>query len=173
MVLCIKHIYSYIVVSKCQKQQWTSMINHYTYDDTTCTFQRNSVIPCCSIEQPVFYLHKCIASVHWCRNDKSSMYAIYSGILFWSPWPLASLVCCQDHQIATLSTSVIYVNTCSAWIKAMGTIADAPIMCSKCMPTIITVPLCTKFLIHIAPPWCVCPNPHLPILAIKVLLILW
>jgi hypothetical protein len=40
----------------------------------------------------------------------------------------------------------MYANTCSEWIEAMGTIINAQIMCSKCMPTVITAPLCMKFL---------------------------
>ena len=54
----------------------------------------------------------------------------------------------------------------------MGTIIDAQIVCSKCMPTVITVPLCTKFLIDLAAPWCVCPTLHSPILFIIFLLII-
>ena len=46
----------------------------------------------------------------------------------------------------------MYANTCSEWIKAMGIIIDAQIVYSKCMPTVITAPLCTKFLIDLAAP---------------------
>ena len=46
----------------------------------------------------------------------------------------------------------MYANTCSEWIKAMGTIIDAQIMYSKCMPAVITAPLYTKFLIDLAVP---------------------
>jgi hypothetical protein len=56
--------------------------------------------------------------------------------------------------------------------QAMGTIINASIMYSKCMPTVITVPLCTKFQIYLAAPCCVCPTLHSPILPIIVLLIL-
>jgi hypothetical protein len=80
--------------------------------------------------------------------------------------------CYQDHPIATLSTSVIYANTWSEWIEVMDTIINAQIMCSMCMPSVITTPLCMKFLIDLAAPCCVCPTPHSPILAIKILLIL-
>ena len=57
----------------------------------------------------------------------------------------------------------------------MGTIIYAQIVYSKCMPTVITPPLCTKFQTYLAAPWCVCPAPHSPILVIIVLfiLILW
>ena len=68
------------------------------------------------------------------------------------PLILTLLVCYQDHPIAALSTSVMYANTCSEWIKVMGTKIDAQIVYSKCMPTVITVPLCTKFLIDLAAP---------------------
>ena len=53
-----------------------------------------------------------------------------------------------------------------------GTIINVPIACSKCMPSVTTVPLCTKFLIDLAAPCCVCPTPHPPILVIIVLLII-
>ena len=66
----------------------------------------------------------------------------------------------------------MYANTCSEWIKAMGTIIDAQIMCSKCIPTVITTQLFTKFHIDLAAPCCVCPTPHFPVLVIIVLLIL-
>ena len=66
----------------------------------------------------------------------------------------------------------MYANTCSEWIKAMGTIIDNQIMYSKCMPTVITAPLCMKFLIDLAAPCCVCPTLHSPILAIIVLFII-
>ena len=42
----------------------------------------------------------------------------------------------------------------------MGTIIDAQIEYSKCMPSVITVPLCTKFQIDLAAPCCVCPHLH-------------
>ena len=54
----------------------------------------------------------------------------------------------------------------------MGTIIDAQIEYSKCMPTVITVPLCTKFLIDLAAPFCVCPILHSPILPIVICFIL-
>ena len=57
----------------------------------------------------------------------------------------------------------LYANTCSEWIEAKGTIIDAQIMYSKCMPSVITVPLCTKFQIYLAAPWYVCPTLHSPI----------
>jgi hypothetical protein len=66
----------------------------------------------------------------------------------------------------------MYANTCSEWIKAMGTIIDAQSIYSKSMPTVITVPLCTKFQIDLAAQCCVCPTPHSPILVIIVLLII-
>ena len=66
----------------------------------------------------------------------------------------------------------MYANTCSEWIKAMGTIIDAQIMYSKCMPTVITAPLCMKFLIDLAAPCCDCPTLHSPILANMILLII-
>ena len=66
----------------------------------------------------------------------------------------------------------MYANTCSEWIEAMGTIIDAQIVYSKCMPTVITAPLCMKFLIDLAAPCCVCPTLHSPILFIMVLLII-
>ena len=66
----------------------------------------------------------------------------------------------------------MYANTCSEWIKAMGTIIDAQIMYSKCMPTVITAPLCMKLLIDLAAPCCVCPTLHSPILFIIILLII-
>ena len=66
----------------------------------------------------------------------------------------------------------MYANTCSEWIKAMGTIINAQIVYSKCMPTVITAPLCMKFLIDLAAPCCVCPTLHSPILAIIVLFII-
>jgi hypothetical protein len=100
------------------------------------------------------------------------MYTIYIDKLIWLPWLLAHHVCYWDHPIIALSTSVMYANTCSEWIEAMGTIINAQIMCSKCMPSVITAPLCTKFLIDLAAPCCVCPTPHSPILLIKVLLII-
>ena len=53
-------------------------------------------------------------------------------------------------------------------IEAMGTIIHAQIGCSKCMPTVITTPLCTRFLIDLAVPCCVCPTLHSPILFIIV-----
>jgi hypothetical protein len=86
------------------------------------------------------------------------MLAIYIDKLVWLPWLLVFLVCCQDHPIAALSTSVMYANTYSEWTKAIGTIIDAQIVCSKCMPTVITVPLSTKFLIDLAAPCCVLFN---------------
>ena len=69
----------------------------------------------------------------------------------------------------------MYANTCSEWIDAMGTIIDAPIICSKCVHSVIPAPLCTKFLIDLAAPCCVCPTLHFPIPAIIVLfiIILW
>ena len=54
----------------------------------------------------------------------------------------------------------------------MGTIIDAQIVCSKCVPPVITAPLCMKFQINLAAPCCVCPTLHSPILAIIDLLIL-
>ena len=51
----------------------------------------------------------------------------------------------------------------------MGTIINAQIVYSKCVPTVITAPLCTKSLIYLAAPWCVCPSLYSPILFIKVL----
>ena len=90
----------------------------------------------------------------------------------WLPWLLTHLVFCQDHPVVALSTSVMYANTCSEWIKAMGIIIDAQIEYSKCMPTVITAPLCMKFLIDLAAPCCVCPTLHSPILFIIVLFIL-
>ena len=77
---------------------------------------------------------------------------------------IARLICCRDHLIAALSTSVMYANTCSEWIKAMGTIINAQIVYSKCMPSVITAPLCMKFLIDLAAPCCVCPTLHSQIL---------
>ena len=88
------------------------------------------------------------------------------------PWLLAHCVCYQDHLIAALSISVMYANTCSEWIKARGIIINAQIVYSKCMPTVITAPLCTKFLIDLAAPWGVCPTLHSPILFIIVLFII-
>ena len=113
-----------------------------------------------------------MASLHWCSNDNSSMLAIYIDKILWLPWLLTHLVSCQDHPIATLSTTVMYVNTCSEWIKPMGTIIDAQILWSKCMPSVITVPLCTKLLIDLAAPCCVCPTLCFPTLFIIVLLII-
>jgi hypothetical protein len=66
----------------------------------------------------------------------------------------------------------MYANTCSEWIKAMGTIIDAQIVYSKCIFSVITDPLHMKFQIDLAAPCCVCPTPHSPILLIKVLLII-
>jgi hypothetical protein len=66
----------------------------------------------------------------------------------------------------------MYANTFSEWIEVMGTIIDAQIMCSKCMPSVITTVLCTKFLIDLAAPCCVCPTLQSPILVIIVLQIL-
>jgi hypothetical protein len=66
----------------------------------------------------------------------------------------------------------MYATTCSEWIKVMGKIINAQIVCSKCMPSVITALLCMKFLIDLAAPCCVCTTPHSPILLIKVLLIL-
>ena len=43
---------------------------------------------------------------------------------------------------------------------------------SKCMPSVITAPLCMKFQIDLAAQWCVCPTPHSPILANMILLII-
>ena len=77
---------------------------------------------------------------------------MYTDKLILLPMLLAHLVCCQNHPIATLSPSVMYANTCSEWIKAMGTIIDAQIVFSKCMPTVITAPLCMRFLIDLAAP---------------------
>ena len=54
----------------------------------------------------------------------------------------------------------------------MDTIINAQIVYSKCMPTVITAPLCMKFLIDLAAPYCVCPTLHSPILFIIVLLII-
>ena len=54
----------------------------------------------------------------------------------------------------------------------MGIIIDAQIVYSKCMPSVITAPLCMKFLIDLAAPCCVCPTLHSPILFITVLFIL-
>ena len=66
----------------------------------------------------------------------------------------------------------MYANTCSEWIEAMGTIIDAQTVCSKCMPSVITAPLCMKALIDLAAPCCVCPTLHSPILVIISKLIL-
>ena len=66
----------------------------------------------------------------------------------------------------------MYANTCSEWIEALGTIIHIPIMCSKCMPTVVSAPLCTKFHIGLAAQYCVCPTLHSPILFIIVLLII-
>ena len=66
----------------------------------------------------------------------------------------------------------MYENICSEWIKAMGIIINAQIVCSKCVLTVITVPLCTEFQIDLAAPCCVCPILHSPVLVIIVLLIL-
>ena len=66
----------------------------------------------------------------------------------------------------------MYANTCSEWIEAMGTINDAQIEYSKCVPSVITAPLCMKFQIDLAAQCCVCSTPHFPILVIKVLLII-
>jgi hypothetical protein len=66
----------------------------------------------------------------------------------------------------------MYANTFSVWIKAMGTIIDAQIVYSKCMPTVITAPLCTKFLIDLAALCCVYPTLHSSILANIILLII-
>jgi hypothetical protein len=100
------------------------------------------------------------------------MYAIYIDKLISSPWLLACRVSYQDHLIIALSTSVMYANTFLEWIKAMGTIIDAQIKYSKCMPSVITAPLCTKFLTDLAAPCCVCPTLHSPILPIIIELIL-
>ena len=100
------------------------------------------------------------------------MWANYIDKLLWLPWPLACIVHCCNHQIDTLNTSVMYVNTYSEWIKAMGTIFNAQIVYSKCMPSVITAPLCTKFLIDLAALCCVCPTLHSPILVIIIWLIL-
>ena len=54
----------------------------------------------------------------------------------------------------------------------MGTIIHAKIMYSKSMPSVITAPLCTKFLIDLAGACCVCQTPHSPILHIIVLQII-
>ena len=54
----------------------------------------------------------------------------------------------------------------------MGTIINAPIVHSKCMPSVITIPLCMKFLIDLAAQWCVYTTLHSPILPIIVLLII-
>ena len=64
------------------------------------------------------------------------------------------------------------VNTCSEWIEAMGKIINAKIVCSKCMPSVITDPLCVKFQIYLAAQCCVCTTLHSPILLIIVLLII-
>ena len=66
----------------------------------------------------------------------------------------------------------MYANTCSEWIKAMGTITNAQIVYSKGMPSVITALLCMKFLIDLAAPLCVCPTLHSPILVIIVLFII-
>ena len=63
-------------------------------------------------------------------------------------------------------------NKCSEWIKAIGTIINAQIMCSKCMPTAITALLYTKFQIDLAVPCCVFHTLHSPILANMILLII-
>ena len=102
----------------------------------------------------------------------TSVVCIYIDILLWSPWPLACLAYCWDHLIATLSPSVVYVRTSSERIEAIGTIIDAPTVCLKCMPSVITAPLCMKFLIDLVAPWCVYPTLHSPILFIIVLLII-
>ena len=54
----------------------------------------------------------------------------------------------------------------------MGTIIHAQIVYSKWMPTVITAPLCMKFLIDLAAPCCVFPTLHSPILANMILLII-
>ena len=126
----------------------------------------------CQIGQRIHALFVKKHWANWCSNYKSGMQAIYIDKILWSPWLLARLVCCQDHLIAALRTSVMYVSICSEWIKAMSTIINAPIVCSKCMPSVITAPLCTKFLIDLAAPCCVCPTLHSPILAIIVLFII-
>ena len=96
-----------------------------------------------------FYLCKCIASMKQCNNNKSGMQAISCGKFHWFPWHLAYLVCCWNHQISTLINSVMYVTTWSEWIEAMGTIINILIVCSKCMPCVITAPLCKKFQMQI------------------------
>ena len=100
------------------------------------------------------------------------MLAIYIDKHIWLPWLLEVLVCYWDHPIPALSISVMYANTCSEWIKAMGTIINAQILYSQCMPSVITAPLCMMFLIDLAAPCCVCPTLHSPILFIIVLFIL-
>ena len=66
----------------------------------------------------------------------------------------------------------MYAHKCSEWIKEIGTIINAQVVYSKCMPSVITAPLCNKFLIDLAAPCCVCPTLHSPILFIIVLLII-
>ena len=83
---------------------------------------------------------------------------MYTDKLILLPMLLAHLVCCPDHPIVTLRTSVMYANTCSEWFKAMGTVINAQIVYSKYMPSVITAPQCMKFLIHLAAPCCVCPT---------------
>ena len=66
----------------------------------------------------------------------------------------------------------MYANTCSEWIEAMGTIIDAQIVYSNCVPSVITVPLCMEFLIDLAAILCVCPHLYFPIQVIIILLII-
>ena len=47
--------------------------------------------------------------MHQCSNDKRSMMAIYIDKILWLPWLLTQLVCCRDHPITALSTSVMIV----------------------------------------------------------------
>ena len=56
--------------------------------------------------------------------------------------------------------------------QSIGSIINAQIVFSKCMPTVITASLCTKFLIDLAAPCCVCPTLHSSILVIIMELIL-
>ena len=123
-----------------------------------------------SIWPPTYYSsHYCINAMKQYRCVAKIQVTLYCNMANWSSF---ARYCCWDHPIATLSTSVMYANTCSEWIKAMGIITDAQIMYSKCMPSVITAPQCMKFLIDLAAPCWVCPTLHSPILANMILLII-
>ena len=148
------------------------MINCHTYDDTTIPCKQ-ALVCHAAVESNLYFSYSTV--LLYCINT------VMTRVVF-RPFILINSFDCNGFLHILFVIKIIwsplsallwlYANTCSEWIKARGTIINAQIVYSKCMPSVITAPLHMKFLIDLAATWCVCPTLHLPILFIIVLLII-